>query len=159
MGQIKKILIVCTGNTCRSPMAAYLLNHLAANDANGKDIITAESAGIFAQEGMPAAREAIEVLAKVGIDLTGHKARQLTSQMLREADLVLTMTNRQKDIILKEVPEAREKVFTLAEFSLEDTFADIIDPFGQSAEIYEQIYRELQEHLSRVLTRIQKWVD
>lgn len=110
---MKHILFVCTGNTCRSPMAEAVLRHLAEEE--GRDDIVVESAGLAAWPGAPASDYAIQALAEAGIDLRGHRARQLTREMVERAHLVLTMTWDQKEAVLKLVPQAEGKVFTLKE--------------------------------------------
>ena len=107
------ILFVCTGNTCRSSMAAALAAHLAAARSLDVDIA---SAGLAAREGEPATPAAVQALAEMGLDLSSHSARQLTATMVREAELILTMTAGHKEYILQKYPEARGKTFTLKEY-------------------------------------------
>ena len=118
------ILFVCTGNTCRSPMAMALFR------LKGTDV-KAESAGIFAQNGQPASAEAVIACQKLGADLSGHKSRRITPEIIADAD------------IINGCPQ--EKIFTLSE--LTDIPGDIPDPFGQSQEIYDQTARILLKHI------------
>lgn len=136
-----KLLFVCTGNTCRSPMAAALMNKLAKEN---KIEVEAASAGIFAEQGSGASENAIEAMKSFEIDLTKHKAVQLTEKMIEEADIVLTMTAGQKMMIEGYAPE---KIFSIYEFLECD--GEISDPYGGDLEEYmdtaEEIYEALVE--------------
>ena len=112
---MERILFVCTGNTCRSPMAAGLFAKILQE--KGMTGIEITSAGLGAVDGAPASAEAVEVMRRAGVDLSGHRSRRLTREMVLTADLVLTMTRRQKEAILALIPEAGEKVFTLQELA------------------------------------------
>ncbi len=125
------ILFVCTGNTCRSPMAAGLMNKIAIEE----DLdVRIESAGLFAAEGSPASDEAIEAMKKYDVDLSDHRAKQITPELIEKCDVILTMTAAQK-MLLAEV--AADKTYTLCEYA--GTEGDIADPFGGDLEEYEEV--------------------
>jgi protein-tyrosine phosphatase len=134
------ILFVCTGNTCRSPMAAAFFNHM--NPDSG---YTAHSAGIAADAGRPASAQAVAVLKELyGLDLSGHRARGVTAVLLEKASLVLTMTTRQRQTLHQAVPDLAGKIMTLAEAAgLDDR--DVQDPFGCDEGRYQQTASELAE--------------
>jgi len=110
----KTILFVCTGNTCRSPMAEALFKEMVGEKREEFEII---SAGTSALEGEPAAGEAVKALEEQGIILTGHRSRPVTTELLERSDLIITMTRGHKERLLDLMPEAGEKIFTLKEFS------------------------------------------
>lgn len=157
------ILFVCTGNTCRSSMAEGIFKYLLKN--NNIDNINISSAGISAYDGEKANEKAISVLKSRGIDITSHKARQLTDKIIEDSDLILTMTYNHKMAILKYAPKTSKKIFTLKEFANtfneentennEDNF-DIDDPFGMDYDVYEQSMEEIKSELEKIIININK---
>src|SRR5690554_6769311 len=109
------ILFVCTGNTCRSSMAEGILKKYLKE--NSIENIYVSSAGISAFQGQKANEKAENVLRKKGIDISSHKSRQLTEEILKDSDLILTMTNAHKNIILQAIPNISNKVYTLKEYA------------------------------------------
>lgn len=138
-----KILLVCTGNTCRSPMAAALLSEMAAK-AGMAGTIVLDSAGIAAAE-QAASVHAQSVMRQSGLDLDKHCSKQLTLSLLSTADLVLTMTMSHKRAVASIAAGMTGKIYTLAEFA--GQAGDIVDPFGGS----EVEYRKCAEQLRQLL--------
>lgn len=117
MGDEFRIVIVCTANICRSPMAEAMIRQglrAAGPDADG---VVVESAGVYGHEGSPIAPGSAAALEALGIEEDGHRGRLLTPAIVGSADLVLTMEERHRDAILAGTPEARDRTFTLREFA------------------------------------------
>lgn len=140
------ILFVCTGNTCRSAMAAALMNKIAAeNDFD----VRIESAGIFANDGDMASDNAIKAMIPYGIDLTLHRAQPVTEDLIKQCDLILTMTEAHKMVL---EPMAKGKVFTLTEYAGES--GDIPDPYGGDLDEYNECASAIYSALTDVAEKI-----
>ena len=148
------VLFVCSGNTCRSPMAEALFTdqlRKMGKVPKGSEMI-AGSAGIYAFNGSPASHEAIKVMAELGIDISHHRARRLNEDLVQWADLILTMTEAHYREIIERYDVSAQKIHTLAAFS-QNQAGDIIDPFGSGIPTYRQCARQMQ---SMVLSIIKK---
>ena len=131
----ERILIVCTGNTCRSPMAAAL----ARKYMPWAEVL---SAGTATVAGLPASIGAMDAMQQMGLSIDDHVSRPLNQYLLDEADLVLTMTEDHNRAILNFMPEIADKVFTLGEFA--GVAKSIPDPFGKSVEEYVQCAKDIE---------------
>lgn len=152
---MQRILFVCSGNTCRSPMAEVLLRkELQAYSAKQlQNLLEIRSAGIMAGAGSPASPEAIKVMAEQGMDLSQHRSQRLNEHLLQWADLVLTMTESHRQYIISEYANQSDKVHTLAQFS-GIKHIDIVDPFGSGIQTYRQSARQLQQLIRQLVKKI-----
>ncbi len=141
------VLLVCTGNTCRSPMAETILRHLLSQrfpeNFNGEfSPATIASAGLSAFPGGPASTEAVEVMRRRGLNLQNHQSHSITERSLRHADLILTMTNSHRSAILERMPELAAKVHLLS-----GSNSDVSDPFGGDESLYDACADQIEGYL------------
>lgn len=134
-----KILVVCVGNICRSPTGEGILKKLLPNK-------TVDSAGIAALKsglvGKPADHTALQVAEDNGVDIGNHEAKQLTSELCAQYDLILVMEKGHKEALTNIAPEARGKTMLFGQWMGQK---DIPDPYRQSREAFEHAYKLIDE--------------
>jgi len=145
------VLFVCTGNSCRSPMAEWILRSRVPLEFAGD--IVASSAGTARLDGLLPAPHAVNVMSEHGIDITPHRSRGLDGDVAAGADLILAMTAIHVGEIRSAVPDSREKTYLLSEFA-EGVSRDVPDPIGGPREEYEQVYDMLSELITEAFPRI-----
>ncbi len=141
----KHLLVVCTGNICRSPIAEGLLRQRLA-EAGLSNQIEVRSAGTFAQIGSPTSRPVVELLAQQGIDMREHRAQQVTPTLLDQADLILVMTEDHRRSIFYYGARYLPKVFLLSELS--GAHEDILDPYGQDHNAYARVLNTIEAFIN-----------
>ena len=141
----ERILMVCSGNLCRSPMAEAWMRHRLGGAAR-----EVRSAGLAARAGQPAAAHAIALLAERGIDLSGHRARRIEAQDVVASDLVLVMESRQKAHVEALSPAGHGRTYLLGHWQ----GSEILDPYGGSRELFEDAFARIEEAVDAWLERI-----
>lgn len=137
------ILFICTGNTCRSPMATGLLRHLL--EEKGVRDVEVRSAGVMTITGLLASQEAVQVMQAEDIDISRHRSTQLTPELIRKADLILAMTPFHRQTAVRLSEEARNKTFLLKEFTRSDLKnVQIADPMGCTLEVFKKCFKEIK---------------
>lgn len=150
------IVTVCTGNTCRSPMAEVLLKKRLAErmkcaiDELEQRGVMVMSAGISAAAGARAAEEAVNTMKLRGLDLAMHEAQPFSERMVRNADLILTMTRSHREAILGHWPEARNRTFIIS-----NERGDVSDPIGGSAELYRRCAEQIDSYLAEWAAKVE----
>ena len=137
-GDVRRVLFVCTGNTCRSPMAAAILNALAKK--GGEERFLATSAGLFASEGESMSEGAKHALATLGVEVPCHTARNVSDALVDEADVIVGLTATHAMQLTLRYPHAATKISTLP--------MDINDPYGAD----DATYLACAEQLSLCIT-------
>lgn len=141
-----EILFLCTGNTCRSPMAEGLFRAHGGEEKTG---LQAASAGLFTQDGLPASPNALAAAAELGADLSAHRSSMLTAEHARAARYLVCMTGAHYDRVCELFPDCESKLFTLLP-------SDIPDPFGGDLETYRRAALQINQGVQSVIERLSK---
>ena len=152
------ILIVCTGNTCRSPMAEGALRMLLEKERPGRAEVL--SAGTAAASGFPATLYAQEAVKMWDLDISTHESRPLTAQLIGQADLVFAMSPEHLVRIVRLAPEAASKTYLFKNFPDPATDGEAVDdPIGQALDRYNVVFLEIAEYLGKHLPELVKRID
>jgi RpiB/LacA/LacB family sugar-phosphate isomerase len=146
---MKTVLFICTGNICRSPMAEGIFRHVV----KGRRDIQVMSAGIGAMDGQAPSPYAVKAVKELGIDISKQRSRQLTAELVQEADYIFGMTHSHVDTVLLLYPYAAEKTFLLREFdeTLDIFEKDISDPIGGSYEVYLNTRDQIEQGIASLM--------
>lgn len=143
---MEKIIFICTGNTCRSPMCeGFFRKH----NGQARLGLEAQSAGLFTTVGLPACENAVHAAHERGADLTAHRSQPLTPALAAQAKYLVGMTAAHYDRLLEAFPQYEEKIFTLSQH-------DINDPFGGDLQTYRRAARDIDSAVEALIERLEK---
>ncbi|MFA6807406.1 MAG: low molecular weight protein arginine phosphatase [Eubacteriales bacterium] len=141
-----RVLFVCTGNTCRSPIAEGLAKLYFSNK------IDVSSAGIAACDGEVVNKHAVKVMFAKGVDIKNHRAKKISNKILVDIDYIVTMTKSQEVFLEDEYPNLEGKIICLGDWC--GMGKDVSDPWGGSEEVYRQCAVEIEKMIKIIATKI-----
>jgi protein-tyrosine-phosphatase len=150
-----QILVVCTGNVCRSPMGAALLQHALSAQPEPLRSLRVLSAGVASRTGQPASPNAVAALKKVGIDLKGHVSQPVTQELLDRSLLVLCMTESHRDMIELTADPVPKRLHLFREFTGVKENMEIPDPYGMHLSAYEASRDEMVSAIPSIVAFLQ----
>lgn len=145
------VTFVCTGNTCRSPMAEKLFLHAIQAEKPPINQLKAISTGISAYEGDFASPNALKVLKDCGLSLNDHRSQLLTQKIIDQSLVIFCMTEIHRRIILQDFKINDSPIYLMREFMSSTSNKDIPDPFGQSLEVYKACRDNLVEAIPSII--------
>jgi protein-tyrosine-phosphatase len=150
---MKNVLVVCTGNVCRSPMVKALIRKEIA-DRGLSSQVTVDSAGTYAKIGYPASQGSVNAMAQRGLDISDHRAKQLSAALIEAADVILVMEEQHRRSIFVSWPRALMKTLLLSE--LAGDHADVEDPYGGEQWEYDQTAAIIEDYVQRGMPELLK---
>lgn len=155
---MKKIMFVCTGNICRSPMGHYYLQKLV-NDAGMENDYLISSCGTYANTGESSTINAIEAMKKYNVDLNNHRATNIADTDIEDYDLIICLTLTHKASVIEYSSKLKGKVYTLKEYSYpNDSYKNIDDPWGLNLNVYNDCAEEIVKAVDILFKKLKEEV-
>ena len=160
---MKNILLVCTGNTCRSVMAEALFDDAVDRSSILEGKIKTDSAGTFACNGADATPHAIQVMDEMGFNIARHKAKMVDQELIDWADLILTMEATHIEQIEAMFPEAEKKMHTIMGYAngiygFPGEGYDVEDPYGEDLDEYRSCAQQLRQLIQSIVAKLEQGV-
>lgn len=152
-------MFVCTGNTCRSPMAEGILRDMAKSE--GLTNLDVVSSGVGTYDGYPPSTNSVTAASEAGVDISGLHSNQLVEDLMKESDLVLTMASDHYEKILSMYPQYADKLYMLKGFPerVAEPGLSVADPIGLDLEEYRKTFSEIKTETERIFPYIKEWYD
>jgi protein-tyrosine-phosphatase len=147
---IRNILIVCTANVFRSPVAAGMTKQFLRDKQ-----IKVESAGILEFRGAPLPQDIMELAERYGIDLSTHIPRQVNASQVRDADLILVFDKKQVAELTKRFPQAKNRIYTIKDYAGYSDAKDMEDLWNKPVQVFERFINELKGYVQKCVNRIE----